>query len=455
MVNEKSLTLASFSSIVFPTLVVIMFPEGTIIYNIANILLTFFMSFLFIITVINACGQKEILEPEESYDIPLFEAFASSFGDEYAIVWKKTNELVDISGNNGKLSYSEAHHLLNDYLKHNPDRIWAIQIIPHVEIVTHILPEEEPEITSAIEEEESIPIVEVDKKIEPTVEDEAFSPIEEVIDSSMEDSEDILSTQDEEHIPPIVKIDEVPLEDVTENISETKIIEETIETEKPDEPVSEEIIKEIDTSMVEERDEPILVEEVDQIISEEAEEEIFSLETSEESIATEKIKKIPASEDPEKSYIEEAKEEESKTVLLSNIPSPYILKETSEEEFLSPEETEKLAEVKEESLPIKEIEEEIEIPNVKEQTPRVKEELLSNIPSPYILKETSGTDFHSHEKKDELSEFKEEILPKEERKEVIDILDVKEQEPQVKKELLSNIPSPYILSGKVEELEEE
>ncbi|MHA2341357.1 MAG: hypothetical protein ACXADW_05750 [Candidatus Hodarchaeales archaeon] len=329
VITEKPLTYVGISGIVFPTILVMMFPEGTAIYSIANILLTLFSGFLFILTIFSACGQKKVIKLEESYDIPLFESFASNFGDECAIVWKKTNELVEIPGNDGLLTYTDAHRVLNEYLKENPDQIWGVQIVPRVEIVTHLYPIEETEPKSFVDEVEEISIDEAHEDQAITDEIEDISPIKEIDLSTVEDTEDTLPIEDiqaevyeevDSEIVPVEEIEEIDIKDDTEALS--------------------------------------VEEETENIMDTEGIEEISSLED---------INYLTTGKEQEKAPPENDTETKSKVELLSNIPDPYILTSTEE---------------------ISEIKESEERTPEKDPETKAKVEFLSNIPDPYILTST-------------------------------------------------------------------
>ncbi|MHA2277219.1 MAG: hypothetical protein ACXAC2_15705 [Candidatus Kariarchaeaceae archaeon] len=474
VITEKPLTYIGISGIVFPTILVMMFPEGSTIYSIANILLTLFSGFLFILTIFSACGQKKVIKLEESYDIPLFESFVSSFGDEYAIVWKKTNELVEIPENDGKLAYADAHRILNDYLKQYPDKIWGVQIVPRVEIVTHIYPSEEAEPKSFVDEVEEISIDEAYEDQAITDEVEEISPIKEIAVSIVEDTEETQPTEDmktkvndgaDENIVPVdetegILTEVLSVEEGTETMMETEVIEEIPTLEDTDYPTTGKEIEEFDDSMVEVTEEVIPVGDADEIIS------INETKDFSEIDETEEIRVWD--DDPETLSVEEDTEIKVETEVMEEISS---LENTDDlgiadktEDHTPIEEIVDSQVEQHEEISVIEYKEDLvstsdrqeisisedleEAPIEKDNETKAKGELLSNIPDPYIIL-SSTEEISSAKEAEDLSTIEEISTIKEIEAEPSE----KVTETKVKGKLLSNIPDPYIILDKTEELD--
>ena len=477
VITEKPFTYVGISGIVFPTILVMMFPEGTVIYSIANILLTLFSGFFFILTIFSACGQKKVIKLEESYDIPLFESFVSSFGDEYAIVWKKTNELVEIPENDGKLAYADAHRILNDYLKQYPDKTWGVQIVPRVEIITHIYPVEETEPKSLVDKVEEISTDEAYEDQAITDEIEEISPIKEIDVSTVEDTEETLPIEDlkakvndeaDEDIFPVDETEGIGTEDGTEvlsveegteNMMETEVIEEIPTPEDTDYLTTGEEIEEIDDSMVEVTEEVIPVEDTDQITSIEETKDFSSVNETEEIGIRDVTEARPVEENTEIKVETEMMKEISP---LENTDDLGITESTEDltpiEEIVDSQveqhEVISAIEYKEDLVSTSEgqiisISEDLEeAPHEKDTETKAKGELLSNIPDPYII--LSSTEEISSAKEAEDSSTIEEIST---IKELEEVPPEKDTETKTKGELLSNIPDPYIILDRAEELD--
>jgi hypothetical protein len=413
VINEKPLKYASISGIVFPTLLVMMFPEGTTIFSIANVLITLFSGFFFIVTILSGCGQKEVPKLEEHYDIPLFEAFASSFGDEYAIVWKKTNGLVDIPGNNGKLTYTDAHRILNDYLKQNPDEIWGVQIIPRVEIVTHILPVEETEANALVGEVEEILTTKEIQDSSPDVKPDEDSLVKEVeVISMVEDDKDLPTTDESEDISQIEEIDESPVEDTEEIV----LVEDT--EQKTSNEIGEDISPTDETeeiTMGDDSEDLSLVEDMDSIAETEVMEEIIDS-------PIEDIEEIFSVEDTEDIAVTEG------MVEISSVEDEDDLAMVNEIEDFSPIEGI-------EEAPVKESE---EISPVDDTEQITTGEDIEDIFEADITEDLATTD--------EIEEIST-------TEDLDDVTPEKNEEPKFKGKLLSNLPDPYIILGSTEELD--
>ncbi|MHA1543015.1 MAG: hypothetical protein ACTSQH_08565, partial [Candidatus Hodarchaeales archaeon] len=401
----------------------------------------------------------------------LFEAFVSNFGDEYAIVWKKTNELVEIPGNDGKLSYSDAHRILTDYLKQYPDKIWGVQIVPRVEIVTHIYPAEETEPKSFVDEVDEISIVEGDKDQAKTDEIEEISPIKEIDVFTIKETEETLPTEDikgkfyDEEVEDFISVDEtegtdieddteaLSVEEGTETMMETEVIDEFSTLEDTDYPSTTKEIVEIDDSLVEETEEitnwddteTFSVEEDTEIeVETEVIEEISTVDDKEDLVSTSDLQEISISEDLEEATLEKDAEAKVKEQLLSNIPSPHIILSSAEEEVSSGRKIEDLPQIEEFST-TKDLE---EVPPEKKIENKVKGELLSNIPDPYIIL-SKTEEISSAEETEDLPLIKEISTTKD----IEEVPPEKDTETNAKGELLSNIPDPYIILSRAEELD--